>query len=75
MRRTHELWKRLPDKVCYGSDYAQAGFHKVHLTDFTHWHEIHEWCAQQFGRNYTWTGSSFWFTTEEDATEFTLTWC
>lgn len=74
-RGSHELFKRLPDRVCYEADFEQAGFHKVFLADFTNWNKIHVWCEQKFGLNYTWTGTSFWFCTSEDALEFTLTWC
>lgn len=72
---SHKLWQTLPDRVCYADDFDQAGFHRVHLPDFTHWNKIHKWCKAQFGDNYTWTGSQFWFCTPEDAAVFTLTWC
>lgn len=75
-RGSHELWQRLPaDRIWYSCDLEQAGLHRVHLTNFKHWREIHAWCYDQFGNEYTWTGSSFWFCTSEDALEFTLTWC
>lgn len=75
-RGPHELWKRLPtDRVWYSDDYAQAGFHRVRLADFKNWNQIHVWCEQNFGDNYTWTGSVFWFCTPEDATLFAVTWC
>jgi hypothetical protein len=36
---------------------------------------MHHWCEQQFGKDhYAWTGSTFWFETEKDATLFGLRW-
>lgn len=37
--------------------------------------ECYVWCAEQFGKDhYAWTGSKFWFETEQDAIIFTLRW-
>jgi hypothetical protein len=39
------------------------------------WQNMHSWCKEQFGSNhYTWTGSTFWFETEEHAVLFALRW-
>lgn len=33
------------------------------------------WCDEQFGEeHYAWTGSKFWFETEQDAIMFALRW-
>lgn len=40
-----------------------------------HWQEMHQWCERQFGcEHYAWTGSTFWFETEQDAVLFALRW-
>lgn len=55
-----------------------AGYHEVptaQLMGVTGWTDIHEWCLQKFGEDhYTWTGSIFWFETEQHAVLFTLRW-
>jgi hypothetical protein len=39
------------------------------------WNSIHEWCIEEIGvDHYTWTGSTFWFEYEKDATLFALRW-
>lgn len=38
------------------------------------WTDCHKWCSEQFQDNYHWTGSTFWFTTEQDAMLFALKW-
>lgn len=57
--------------------FEQAGFYSAALGDLgnSDWQEIHQWCRQQFNRDhYTWTGSTFWFETEQAAVLFTLRW-
>jgi hypothetical protein len=66
--------KEMPH-TAQAKDLELAGFHSVQLTSFAHWSTVHEWCREKFGDEYTWTGSTFWFTNWEDATEFALTWC
>lgn len=39
-----------------------------------HWTGMHDWCRKQFGEDYTWTGSVFWFAKKEDAILFALRW-
>ena len=37
--------------------------------------ECYDWCSEQFGsEHFAWTGSKFWFETEQDAIMFTLRW-
>ncbi len=39
------------------------------------WNEMHEWCEKHIGvKHYSWTGSRFWFETEDAAFRFTLRW-
>jgi hypothetical protein len=72
----HKIWQKLPSgRAAYADELEETGFHKVQLVNLKHWDQIHAWCTEKFGLNYTWTGSQFWFCTSEDAIEFSLTWC
>ena len=57
---------------------AEKGYCPVQAGGFSavgNWRECHAWCKEQFGReHYTWTGSKFWFETEQDAMLFLLKW-
>lgn len=61
-------WNRVLAEKGYYS--IQAGGTKA----IANWRECHAWCKEQFGEHYTWTGSKFWFETEEDAMLFVLKW-
>lgn len=53
----------------------QAGFIRVHLNNKYVWKELHDWCKQTIGSdNYTWFGTNFWFSDEQDALLFDLRW-
>jgi len=54
----------------------RAGGYYSAEADLNHpWQDIHEWCRAQFGEDhYTWTGSTFWFETEQAAVLFSLRW-
>ena len=39
------------------------------------WQECHRWCCEHIGEDhYSWTGGTFWFENERDATLFALRW-
>ena len=45
------------------------------FNEMEHLSTIHKWCDDQFGKDhYAWTGSLFWFETEQDAAIFVLRW-
>jgi hypothetical protein len=55
--------------------YIDAGYYRIVISSARHWTEIHEWCKQEIGNShYSWTGSNFWFETQEDAFRFALRW-
>jgi hypothetical protein len=58
--------------------FRAAGYYSVEVNlqhPFNLWQDIHEWCVDQFGENhYTWTGSTFWFETDQAAVLFALRW-
>ncbi len=56
--------------------FKEAGYHPARITDcLTCWDEIHNWCEDQYGNeHYTWTGTTFWFETEQDCILFLLRW-
>lgn len=58
--------------------FREAGYHRaVPGRDGVgeHWQEMHQWCEQQYGQDhYSWTGSTFWFETEQAAALFILRW-
>ena len=64
-----KIWKRR---------YSEAGYHSVFaglLGVEGEWQEIHRWCCEHIGRDhYSWTGGTFWFENERDATLFALRW-
>jgi hypothetical protein len=54
-----------------------AGYYSAELglSPFTNWQHVHDWCCDQFGEDhYVWTGSTFWFETEQAAVLFALRW-
>lgn len=73
-----QTWKDRRDNETDFVRLARAGFYSATLgsgAQGTSWREIHEWCRAQFGNeHYTWTGSTFWFETEQDAVLFNLRW-
>lgn len=58
--------------------YGRAGYLPVKsglLGRDGEWQEIHRWCREHIGeRHYAWTGSTFWFETEQAAALFALRW-
>jgi hypothetical protein len=66
---TRPFWNlRLQDAGYYGIEATREAIRD-------HWQVMHHWCEQQFGKDhYAWTGSTFWFETEKDATLFGLRW-
>lgn len=51
-----------------------AGYIPVTLKKY-HGKELHDWAMAHIGwENYNWTGSTFWFNTEQDAILFSLRW-
>ena len=62
----------------WSTRFQDAGYFSVPLTDnnrIHQWQDVHRWCEHEFGeRHYTWTGSIFWFETEEAAAWFALRW-
>lgn len=54
---------------------SDAGYYGVTLTDISEWTSTHKWCEKIYGKNhYAWTGATFWFESEKDATMFALRW-
>ena len=55
--------------------FSAAGYYSAEV-DLNHpWQDIHAWCVDQFGEDhYTWTGSTFWFETDQAAVLFALRW-
>lgn len=52
-----------------------AGFIKVKYNNVHVWSDMHDWCKEYIGvENYTWFGSTFWFSDEQDALLFDLRW-
>jgi hypothetical protein len=53
-----------------------AGYYEVEIDNTgPRWREIHNWCEANLGwENYNWTGSTFWFNTDEDRVFFMLRW-
>lgn len=52
------------------------GWLPVKCSEYFHsnWKSCHAQCAEMFGEdNYTWTGGTFWFRTQEDIMVFKLT--
>jgi hypothetical protein len=66
---TRPLWNvRFQDAGYYSAEPSRDS-----IRDY--WQEIHRWCEQQFDtEHYAWTGSTFWFETEQAAIMFTLRW-
>ena len=61
----------------YRTILIRQGYPNVLLGNEGHknWKEVHRWCKEQYGEDhYTWTGSRFWFETEQDATWFAMRW-
>ena len=59
--------------------FVDCGYYSVSLSGKNfienNWQDVHRWCEHEFGeRHYTWTGSIFWFETEEAAAWFALKW-
>ena len=58
--------------------YSQAGYLPVKsklLGREGEWQQIHAWCREHVGeKHYSWTGSTFWFESEQDAALFALRW-
>lgn len=60
------------------AEYSQAGYYPVKLGMLGvvgEWQECHRWCREHVGeQHYSWTGSTFWFETEQAAALFALRW-
>jgi len=53
----------------------ENNFYSCPLKKLDNWPNVHKWCEWQFGsEHYVWTGSTFWFETEQDRLLFMLTW-
>lgn len=59
-----------------GKDFAKAGYPSAMLDFKKGWSEVHDWCKEKFAypKDYTWTGSMFWFLTKEDKDLFVAEW-
>jgi hypothetical protein len=59
-------------------EYQAAGYYPVELGGLGlvgEWQECHRWCQDHIGRDhYSWTGSTFWFENQRDATLFAPRW-
>lgn len=66
-RNRRQVWNEL---------FQGAGYYSVDVSMMTiDWTGCHAWCQQQYGADhYSWTGSTFWFETEQDALLFALRW-
>lgn len=61
--------------IYWNEELANAGYITVKLTRSADWPEVHRWCIDNFGEDhYTWSGTDFWFESEEDAIMFSLRW-
>lgn len=61
------------DKILSQQGYYHCLLGKNNLQD--KWQEVHAWCEQQYTKDrYAWTGSVFWFETEQDQILFALKW-
>jgi hypothetical protein len=74
-----EAWLVRDGKISMNVDWAQryidAGYHRIIISQFDNWTEVHDWCEEELGReHYSWNGANFWFETEEDAFRFALRW-
>jgi hypothetical protein len=57
----------------WNSTLEDQGFHSVKVSPWNN--EVYEWCTEQYGiEHFAWTGSKFFFETEQDAIMFTLRW-
>jgi len=56
--------------------FRDAGYYSATLNpSVSAWNPVHHWCWQNFGDgHYAWTGTTFWFENERDATLFALRW-
>lgn len=64
---------KMPD-IKWADTLRNAGYHSVRIS-MSRWTDVHPWCNENFGEeHYTWTGTSFWFETEQDAILFALKW-
>jgi hypothetical protein len=53
----------------------ENNFYSCPLKKLDNWPNVHKWCEWQFGsEHYVWTGSTFWFETEQAQLLFMLTW-
>ena len=65
----------MPSLVDWDKFLEAGGYYSVHLSKYTHWSDIMQWCNQVIGADhYTWTGYTMWFEREEDAVMFALRW-
>lgn len=65
----------MPSLVDWDKFLEAGGYYSVHLSKYTHWKDIMQWCNQMVGEDhYTWTGYTMWFEREEDAVMFALRW-
>ena len=61
----------------YDAAYAFADKGHIHLAAPRDglWQDIHTWCESAYGEgNYSWSGNTFGFRTDEEATMFQMRW-
>ena len=65
--------KETLEPLDWNSVFEDQGYYSVLLRPRNK--ECYEWCAEQFGKeHFAWTGSKFFFETEQDAIMFKLRW-
>lgn len=68
------LKARTPQIQDWNSVLKAGGYHAVQIRR-GEWEEMHQWFKKHIGEtHYTWTGSIFWFETEEAALWASLKW-
>jgi len=63
--------------IDWNRELDDAGFYSITVNGvrISNWRPVHQWCCENFGADrYTWTGSKFWFETEQDSILFALKW-
>jgi len=73
--RNHHALGVTGKTILWSEELAAAGYITVKLTRSADWPEVHRWCIDNIGEDhYTWSGTDFWFESEEDAVMFSLRW-
>jgi hypothetical protein len=87
--RYRKIFTRLdPSRGVTSANFREAGYVGYNITGLVSLHgrsphapdgfailsTILQWCSDNFGQRYAWVESSIWFTDDEDAFLFRLTW-